>query len=269
MVSFFKDFTKPVTSILDDDFDCKDKVTMNVTGPYGVSVKAEDALDKSFKTKSAKLTAKYKHKSGLAVDKFAIDSNDTKAELSYSNFVPGLKLLYKGAPTFESVGLEYTDKLIATDLSFKPCKKSNAPALVDASLVAKQDAFAFGGSVKLSNLNLSDYTLGLSYTQGPAFAALTASSKFSAFNLGVNYKACPPATVACDLGKAGDAYTFTLGTSYNCNPKTTIKAVANLSLDMKVACIQKLDNKVSVAGSATFNAKNVEKAKYGVAVTMG
>jgi len=263
MVSFFKDFSKPVTSVLEDDFEEKNKVTASVQGPYGIKVKVEDEIGSPLSKKGGKLTLKYGHSSGFSVDKLALDGKGMKLETSLSNITPGLKLLYKGEPTCQTLGAEFQNKVIATDFSINT--KTNES---NFSAVVAKDQFTVGTALKLQNKNLNDYTVGLGYATGGIFGAFT-FDKSNALGLNVSYKACPPAVVVASVSKKSDAFTAALGTSYQCNPTTTLKAVADNNLDMKVACIQQLEAKTSVAGSATFNAKDIKNFKYGIAVTMG
>lgn len=263
MVSFFKDFTKPVTSILKDDFDCKNKVTASVAGPCCTKVKIEDDIGTPLSKKGGKLTVKYAHSSGFSLDKLALDGKGVKLETSLSKLTPGLKLLYKGAPACTTVGAEFTNKLVAADFSIDSEFKK-----ADLSLCVSKNQASVGSSVKLNGTDVADYKVGLSYTQGGIFSGLT-FDKTKTIGLDLSWKSCPVASVAASCEKKGDVYSVSVGTSYNCNPKTTIKAVTDNKLDMKLACIQTLDKKTTVAGSATFNAKAVKDIKYGIAVTMG
>jgi len=268
MVVFFKDLTKPVKNILEDDFDAENKVTASVGGVCGVKVKVEDNIGDNntlLKKTGGKLTVKYAHNSGFSVDKLALDGKGVKLETSLSklDFAPGLKILYKGNPSCTTVGAEFQNKTLAADFSV-----DSAFSKGDASVAVAQNEFTAGTSLKFADTSLSSYKLGVSWASGPVFSGLTFDNN-QTVGLALTYKACPPATIATSLTKSGTDLSVVVGTTYKCNPSTTIKAVTDTKLDMKVACIQELEKKTTIAGSAIFNAKNIGDIKYGVAFTMG
>merc|ERR1719390_78888 len=95
----FKDFNKNVTDIFNDDFDYKYGLKVKTNAPRGVGVTVStDYSPKGGKTSLlGKISAKWAHESGFAIDKVEMKSDGSlSTETSLSGVAPGLKFEFKG-----------------------------------------------------------------------------------------------------------------------------------------------------------------------------
>lgn len=278
MFAVFDDIDKSPKDLLKKDFLKKTGLTLKLKNkaPNGIKVDTtiEDLNKQSF---ASSVSTSYAHSSGFSVDKFELTGKQGKivTETSISGAAPGLTLEFKGdtksagdlSATYEAPSFTATGGMDIVD--FKSA---------DASVCSGSGPLTFGAALKLalpsgsSAFSLSDYSVGASYKAKPLFAAAVFSDSFAKADVSSEY------TLSCGSKLAGvlnyPANTITVGGSYACNPKTTIKAKVNSCGDVNASVKQAVAKDCSLVGMASVKASDLSKSgtaaiKFGGSITLG
>jgi len=271
----YKDFNKCALEIINDDFDYKYNLKVKAAAPHGLGVTvATDYLPKGGKASLlGKITGKWAHESGFAVDKLEMKSDGSLlTETSLTGVAPGLKFDFKG------------DDSSRGDIS-ATYKHPNATATVELDVVefSKISASILGGNgvfnagvsaaAKLGDkAELTGIDAAASYkVNSQLFAGINTTKKFSQYNVSLKYAHCNKATLAGLFTYQPDtsASSVTLGAAYKCCPSTTIKGKVNtdgvISLSVKQTC----PSKCVVVGAVEADSRDFSQVKLGATVTLG
>jgi voltage-dependent anion channel protein 2 len=111
--------------------------------------------------------------------------------------------------------------------------------------------------------------VGASYSNGPIFASVTSSAKFSAVNLGLLYQVNPAITVGsmtshssdkvCDVSGVGGSYKADFG---------TIKAKYSQGGILSASLIKEIAPKVTLTASGSTAVSDFSTFKYGIGIVM-
>lgn len=196
----FGDFSKSITDLFDRSGfgnDKKIKATFKTPPVYGGAItvseeiKGFDDFEKGF---AAKVSAKWSHACGFAINKFDNDlSKGTVLETSFNKFsVPGLNVAVnmkqsygKAAKQVFPLEVTYSNDFLATSVAteapgFKECK---------ANLTLATEGLTVGTSLTFASGSPTDYPVSLKYASGSYAAACEATDEFKCFTLLGSYKA--------------------------------------------------------------------------------
>jgi len=203
MPAQYGDISKSITDLFDRSGfgdDKKLKQTFKTPPVMGTAVsvtqetKGLDSMGSSFSTK---VSAKWKHACGFAVDKLDFDAKKGMVlETSFSKFsVPGLSVGCNVTKSAYPLSVTYEDSMVACSL------KTDAPAFgsVTADLALASEGLAVGTSLTFKGGKASpeDYPISLSYSGlAGVEAACEATDKLKVFTLLGSYKASDDLTLA-------------------------------------------------------------------------
>mmetsp|Transcript_7409 Transcript_7409/g.9889 ORF Transcript_7409/g.9889 Transcript_7409/m.9889 type:complete len:284 (+) Transcript_7409:148-999(+) len=278
----YGDFSKIVEDIFGDDY-TSDQTLKVKSKAGGLGFTVENTNKDS--GVAGKVSLKYGHKSsGLSVDKLQLKPNgDLALEASMDKlFADGVKGYYKGGllgkKKGESVasldlkgkaGVDYKDKMVCSRAEV------DVPDLnaVSLSAVVGYEDILVGASTKYSfkDSGLADYNVALGYKQKDWFASLASEDKLSKFKAAAFWNPCPPANVGAMLTyKPEDgASTLAVGTTYVCNPTTTVRVKADSDGMIAAAFAQKCGKNMTLVGSTETKVQDLSSFKYGASVTLG
>jgi len=244
-------------------------------GPITVSQEVKGINDFSDKGFAAKVSAKWSHACGFAIDKFDNSSKATVLETSFSKFsVPGLKAAVnmnqtygaKASTTFP-MEVSYSNDLLATSLSTQ-YPDFNA---IKANVTLQADSLTVGTSVTYKGGAVTDYPLSLMYAGGDYAAAVEATEKLKTFTLLGSYNVNKQLTLA---GKFGipDGGNMSFVGKYKLNDEIGTVASAKFSAaskNLEVAVKATPVAKVDTGAALSFPIDNVGGYTYGFNFTLG
>jgi hypothetical protein len=275
----FKDFDKSVQDIFNDDFDLKNTLKVKTIAPYGVSVTTASEIvcgccsgGKSSSSIGGKITTKWAHESGFAIDKFEMKSNGAlNIETSLSGVHPGLKIEFKGddcskADLGATYKTEHASVTAEVDVAEFQCAK--------ASVLGGNGQFAAGASTGVclgEKFAVKDFDVAASYKINQIFAGLKVSDKFSKYGLSLSYVASPVYSLAAlaSFNPEKGTHSGHVGATYRCNPNTLIKGKVSSDLTVAASVKQTLEKNATVVGAVEFPLQDVSCFKYGITLTLG
>lgn len=259
------DFTDCVTDLLTggsrDDFGSKKYVKAKFKSAEVLS--APVAFTNEVTEKGGKLVGKSSFKwelkqAGITVDKVALDATNGIGALNATvkkTFVPGLQLKCETDPVKKdgSVLAKYTSPTVYAGLLVKAKKATYDSA--EADVCVGYDGIQVGAKMTLKSKGLfDDLWLGVSYTMGSYFAAITAEDQLKKFKVSLKGDATKEIVVACEA--ESDLKTvsgFSTAGSYKVSEECTVKAKYDIT-------------KQSVAGHASYSALPKVVMAGGVAI---
>lgn len=263
MVSKFSDIAKAPTDLLNDDFSSKVSLKCKKSaGPVAVTIDTSRGKDGSL---SSKVGGKFSY-AGISFDKVQHEADGSPTLETSILPAPGLKVSFKGGKGAD-VGCDYkTGSFCGTaKIDVKELSKISS----SASMALKAGA-TVGGDVtySLKDSALSGYNVGVNYSSGPLFAAVTSSNKFGSINLNMMYKVNNDVTLAsstshsasktCTVSAIGGLYKAPFG---DVKAKITDGKTVSASL-VKDVCKTKVTLSGSIVGTDTST------FKYGLGVTL-
>eukprot|EP01039_Chlorochromonas_danica_P008731 gene8731-9621_t len=266
----FKDLEKPITDLLNDDYDHKYSLKIKSAGPANTTVTTVTQFDKDFKL-TPKLNLKWVHASGFTLDKVEVAADGKVAlEASLTNAAPGLKLDFKGKDADKAdVSLTYTipAATITADVDV------GGFSSVKAAFTAGKGPVTAGASADLKivkgAVDSPAFNVGLAYTvPNKLLVVAKADNNFAKYTASLNYAAVKDVTVVGQVTYDGKQPAATVGASYTCNPNTTVKVKATTAGVFSASVKQALDKKFNVVGSAELS-NNLANYKLGVNATLG
>lgn len=277
----FEDFNKRVKDLFKDDYTDKTLLKIKHNAPQGVSVTAEtEYASKGDKPLlPSKLTFKWKHASGFAVDKLQVKNNDgIVTETSMTGVAPGLKFTFKGDDNLKAdLGVEYSvdNATVTGELDVVEFSR------LRLSGVFGYQQFLLGGNLAYrlpgeKPSALDTYTLSAAYNASPVFASV-GSTNLSTVDLHLHYtyqQYVLGAIVNHSL-EGSTPPSFTLGGSYACSKQTSVRAKAILpkantaNTVLAAAVSHNAAAGVNVVGSVETALNNVNAAKLGLQITLG
>lgn len=181
-------------------------------GPVAVTIETERASSGAL---SSKVGTKFAY-AGFNVDKGQLKADGSRVLETSVKVAPGVKLSFKAAKGAD-LCVDYTNgNFVATGVvDVMDMSKVSATAC----LAHPSCGFRAGGATTYGlagKTGFTAYDVGLSYTNGPLVAAVTSSSKFGKYNVGVLYKVNNDISIAsqtshsssktCDILAIGGLY---------------------------------------------------------------
>jgi voltage-dependent anion channel protein 2 len=233
-------------------------------GPVAVTIETEQGKDGGL---TSKIGTKF------AYAKFNVDKGQVKADggrvLETSLVLsPDVKLSFK-ANKGADLGIDYikgnfyaTGVFDVVDMS--KVSGSACMGLPKGIKVGGDATYALSGAT-----GFSGFSVGASYTAGPIFTSLTATSKLSKFNIGLLYKVSPELSIAsqtvhtadkvCDVLAIGGLYKAPIG---------TFKAKMGSNGILSACMIKEIAPKVTLTAAGTMTASDPSTFKPGLAISM-
>lgn len=233
-------------------------------GPVAVTIETE-------RTKTGALSSKVGTKFSYAkfnVDKGQVTADGGRVLETSLKLNPDIKLSFK-ASSGADLGIDYTKgNLYATGtldvLEMSKLKTSACMGLAGGINVGGDATYALSGSTGLTSFNV-----GASYTTGPLFCSLTATSK-SQFNIGLLYKVNDSLSLASQTTHSSSKVcdVLAIGGAYKMPEIGTIKAKMGSSGVISACLIREIAPKVSMAASGSFSATDLSTFKPGISLTI-
>lgn len=231
-------------------------------GPVAVTIETD-------RSSSGALTSKVGTK--FAYAKFNVDKGQLKADggkvLETSLKVsPEVKLCFK-ANKGADLGVDYVKGNFYGTAVLDVMEMSKLTA---SACVGLPSGFKVGGNAtySISGSNLAGFNAGASYTTGPVFASLTASSK-SQFNIGLLYKVNKDISLASMTTHSSDKVceVLALGGAYKA-PVGTVKAKFASSGVVSASLVREIAPKVTLTASGSVTPSDLSTFKPGISITM-
>jgi len=263
MPAKFDDISKTASSVLGDDFQCKDfqlkaKQKTNFNG-----VSSELVVD-MWKAGDVKTPAKLTFKSpkpfamldGLAVDKLDIGPDGKfKLECSLSKAlhkVDGLKLEVK-------TDLKAAHNFAATYSGIKDAvvKVETKPAAAAPADITAEVLYGIGPAVigaKLETLSNLVPSVGVNFAQGDMFASVIAKNQFSEFTCHGHYTVSSDIKVAATFQQGGKTSgAWAAGGAYSISKEMSAKAKFDSNNALSVAFKRDLAQGTTLFGGVSYN----------------
>lgn len=232
-------------------------------GPVTFTIETEQ--DKSGAL-SSKIGTKY------AFAKFSLDKGQLKADGSRileTSFkvAPDVKLSFKGSKGAD-LCVDYTKgSLYATGV----VDVMEMSKISSSACMSMANGIKVGGdaSYSISKSALAGFNMGASYSHGPMFAALTASSK-STFNIGLLYKVNKDLSLASSTTHSSDKMcdVLAIGGSYAAPQIGVIKAKYAGSGLLSLCVTRELAPKVMLTASGSVSASDLSTFKPGFTLSI-
>jgi voltage-dependent anion channel protein 2 len=230
-------------------------------GPVAITIETEAG-------KGGALTSKLTHKFAFAkfnVDKLAHAADGSHTLETSLAVSPEIKLSFKASKgadlcvDYVKGNLYVTSVLDVMDMS----KISTS-----ACLGIPAQGVRVGGDVTygLSGGGLSDFSLGTSYSKGPIFASLTATSKLSAYNVGLLYKVNKDLTIGSQTVHTADkaCNVVALGGSFNAADIGTIKAKFSSGGLVSACLTRQVASGVTMTAGGSMSGADLSTFKPGI-----
>lgn len=193
---------------------------------------------------------------------------DTKGSVKFDKFQKGADVkISSGAdlvPVFEG---NYKQDSISFSSKFATGDKTS----LNASACYGMDGITVGGAVATTDFgSLSDFNAGAEYSNSDLTLSLTTTKKASNYHVSFLHNWCKDLTWGARMD-IKDSNLLTVGTEYNLDSATTLKAMGNTSGNVALAVEHKVKNpdfKMNLA--AAFNTNGSFAAeKFGVGLNFG
>lgn len=271
----YNDFAKDTEDLFNDDFDTKCTLKVKSAAPAGVGLTTTTDLSHAANVYPTKVSLKWAHSSGFAVDKLEMAGCDkSKLETSLSNvpYAPGLKVNFKGADLAAgSLGVEYRHKLatLASELDIAGFSS------LSASVYGGAKGIGVGGAALValgSKFEVKDFSAGVSYapTEG-IFVGVRGNKKFTEFDAALQYKYQPSLAFALlgDCVPKTSTHNVCVGVKYECCAGTAVKVKVSSQGDLNASVKKSLSKDMIVVGTAGVQLKNPEAFTIGMSATIG
>jgi len=265
---FLKDF-------LNDDFDLKNVLKIKTQAPNGISVTTAADINCGCGGKAssvgAKITTKWAHESGFAIDKFEMKSNGGLAiETSLTGVAPNLKFEFKGDDSNKAdLGAVYKHEFASVTAEVDVAEFSCAKA----TILGGNSTFTAGASTVLSlgdKFDVKSFDVSASYKLNDIFAGLKVSNKFTQYGVSLSYLLSATQSLFGTFTLNQDSTTSgVFGASYKCNPKTTLKAKVCTGGNISASVKQNVEKTCSVVGAVQIPISDISASKYGITITLG
>jgi len=261
----FKDFNKVVSDLLDDDFDTKYSLKVKSKAPQGVAITVTTDYAKS--ALSGKLSAKWAHESGFAIEKLELNkSGNLTVETSLKGAIPNVKFDFKGNDSNKGDLLATYSNDVATIVGELDVAEFSG---FNVSALAKQGPYSGGASVSVSlgdKVDVKNFDVAGSFKDNGVFAGLKISEKFANYTASVNYSKVPKVNFGgkFDFKPESSAFSSLLVASYSCNPDTQIKVKASNEGALNFSVKQSLSPNFTVTSSLATSTKNFGDYQLGL-----
>ena len=247
--------------------DYTDKVSLKCkksAGPVAVTIETEQGKGGAL---SSKIGTKFSY-AKFNVDKGQVKADGGRVLETSLGVTPDIKLTFKASKGAD-LGVDYTKgNFVATGVfdvvDMSKISASACLGLPKGIKVGGDATYGLTGSTGFSGFNV-----GASYTHGPLFTSVTATSKLSQFNIGMLYKVNKDLSIAsqtvhtasktCDITAIGGAYKAPIG---------TIKAKMGSNGIISACLMRDIAPKVTLTVAGTMTATDPSTFKPGFGISM-
>lgn len=281
---FYKDLNKSCKDLLNDDFFFTQKFKIKSRAADGVTWTSEGEL--SQKGALGRLTAAYKHPSGVSLDKLQLKTDgrvQVEASMALDDALrftvaaeDGRQEPGKPQHSYGRLGMELQKPSASANVELDIV---NGPALKAAAVLARGNTFV-GGELNY-NTHLEererkpefiDYNVGAGYRGLDWEASVSTSDKLGAVHVHYMQKVTPEV----DVGAAfkykfnEDMQQLTVGCAYRPDALTTFKAKFNTNALLSMSFSQKISKyvRLTLAGEADTQEWAADSHKFGLGLTL-
>jgi voltage-dependent anion channel protein 2 len=252
---------------LNDDYISKISLKCKKSaGPVAVTIDAQQGSDGALSTKTG-----YKFSyAKFNVDKGEVHSDGGCAVETSLVVTPDVKFSFKSVGKGADLGVDFTKgNFYATGI----LDVANMSKFTTSACLGLAPGLKLGGDATYSIsgiTGLSAFNMGASYTKGPLFSSLTATSKFSKFNIGLVYKVNPDISLASQSTHSSGKFcdTLAIGGAYKAAKIGTIKAKVGSDGIISACVVREIAPSVMLTASGSMNAKEPATFKPGLAISM-
>lgn len=249
----FEDYTNKVS------LKCKKNA-----GPVAVTIETTQGNGGSL---ASKVATKFSY-AKFNVDKGQLAADGAKALETSLSLTPEVKLTFKASKGAD-LGVDYVKGNFYATGSMDVVQMSSIDTSACLGLAG---GFKIGGEAmySMSGKTLSGFNVGASYTHGPIFASVTATSKLSQYNVGLLYKVSNDLTIASQTThcSAKKCDVLGVGGAYKVSNLGTIKAKVDMKGVVSAALIREIAPKVILTASGTMLASDASTFKPGLSIVM-
>lgn len=277
----YKDHGKKACDLLNDDYNFDRKLKVETKTGNGVTFTTEGAMKGEGKSILAKLSAKFKHSSGINVKKLQLTTagrliGEFDMQQDDIKFIIKAEDGNKGGKSKSVIGAQYQTDAVAVSAEVDA---ASGPA-INATAAFGFDSFVVGGMVKYNTQfddkanspSLDDYNASLNYNGGDASVTLKTANKLDKLMLGVHHNISRDVQVASAFtyGRGDAKKSLTVGGQYALDSDTTLQGKINNDGIVSFNYIQQVKPNVKLAASAQVDAKNFDgdSHKLGLSLTL-
>lgn len=258
---------KYATGLLNDDYTSKVSLKCKKdAGPVTVTIETGQGSGGSLSTQ---VGTKFSY-AKFNVDKGQLKADGDRVLETSLSLSPDVKISFKSGKGAD-LGVDYTKgNFFATGvldvLNMSKVSTSACLGLNSGLRVGGDASYDLSGSTGLSGFNV-----GASYSKGPLFTSLTATSKLSQFNVGLLYKVNPSLSLASQTthtsAKVCDV--LAIGGAYKADAVGTIKAKMGSNGVLHACLIREIAPKVTLTASGSMTPSDpVGTFKPGLGISM-
>jgi len=233
-------------------------------GPVAVTIATEQGRGGAL---SSKVGTKF------AYAKFNVDKGQLKADggrvLETSlKLSPDVKLSFK-ADKGADLGVDYTKgSFYATGV----LDVMDMSKLTTSACLGLPSGLKVGGDATygLNGGGITGFSVGASYTAGPLFTSVTATSKLSQFNIGLLYKVNNNLSLASQTTHSAEKTcdVLAIGGAYKGCPLGTMKAKMGSNGILSACFVREIAPKVTLTAAASVSPSDFSTFKPGLGITM-
>jgi voltage-dependent anion channel protein 2 len=252
---------------LEDDYTSKVLLKCKKdAGPVTVTIETEQGDSGAL---SSKIGTKFNY-AKFQVDKGQLTADGNKVLETSLKLTDDVKLVFKAGKGAD-LGLDYTKGNFYATGSMDVMEMSN---INTSACLGLPSGFKLGGDAKYnltgSSTGLAGFNVGASYTHGSLFASVTATSKFSVYNVGLLYKVNNDLSLASQTTHSSSKMcdVLAVGGAYKADKVGTIKAKVGSNGIVSACLIREIAPKVTLTASGSMSASDVSTFKPGFSISM-
>ena len=255
------------TDLLKDDYTSKISLKCKKdAGPVNVTIETEQGKDGAL---SSKIGTKFNY-AKFSVDKGQVKADGGRVLETSLKATPDVKLSFK-SNNGADLGVDYTKgNFYATGV----LDVMNMSKVTTSACLGLGSGVKLGGDVTYglsgSTTGLSGFNLGASYTKGPLFTSLTATSKLSQFNIGLVYKVNSDLSLASQTTHTSSKVcdVLAIGGAYKAPKVGTIKAKMGSDGILSACVVREIAPKVTLTASGSMTPSDPSSFKPGLGISM-
>jgi len=235
-------------------------------GPVAVTI---ETLQGDGGSLSSKIGTKFSY-AKFNVDKGQLTADGGKALETSIKLTPEIKLSFKASKGAD-LGVDYVKGNFYATGSMDVMSMSSVNA---SACIGLNHGIKLGADAKYnlsgSSTGLGGFNFGASYTTGPLFASVTATSKLSQYNVGLLYKVNSDLSIASQTTHSSSKMcdVLAVGGSYKAANIGVIKAKMGSNGVVSACLVREIAPKVTLTASGSMSASDVSTFKPGLGISM-
>lgn len=235
-------------------------------GPVAVTIETTQGESGSL---SSKVGTKFSY-AKFNVDKGQLTADGGKALETSLKLTPEIKLSFKAAKGAD-LGVDYVKGNFYATGTMDVMQMSNIKA---SACMGLNHGITVGADAKYnlsgSSTGLGGVNLGASYSTGPLFASVTATSNLSQYNVGLLYKVNKDLSLASQTTHSSSKVcdVLAVGGAYKVDKVGLIKAKFGSNGVISACLVRDIAPKVTLTASGSMSASDVSTFKPGLGISM-